>query len=325
MAILAVALVWEYHWRPWFYFTRDYVQGALGAALACGGFLAALAAVGRPWRRTAERDGAPGAALLRPGLALAALLGLRHLLWPGPTRFDVPTAGDHLLAQLDVKVVALALFAGAWLALRRFGLRGRAGATLGALALLGAWSSPFEALAFGLFAAALAPLGRSRWVSGAGLAPAAAAAALLVAARSVFAMPHEFHFNFTAVHDLMRFAPDMDTEVGPLAMPVLVRYALPALVLLPLLWGRLDAQQQLTALLLSLLFAGARALHLLVVTRLTIDQLYANWRGMGELILTGLWAVGLAAAFTVWWIGGRADRVRLTRPARRRAAPQTAD
>lgn len=326
LAIFVVALVWEYHWRPWFYFTRDYVTGGLGAALATGGYLAALAAVGRPWRRRAG-DAKRGLGVLWPGLVLAALLALRHLLWPGPTRFDVPTAGDHLLAQLDVKVLALAVFAGAWLAGRRFGLRGREGAVLGALALLGAWSSPFETLVFGLLTAALAPLGRARWLGpgSSGLAPAAAAAACLVLARSVCSMPHEFHFNFTAVHDLMRFVPDIDTVAGPLAAPVLVRYTLPALVLLPLLWGRLDTRQQLTALLLSLLYAGARALHLLMVTRLTIDQLYANWRGMGELIIIGLWALGLAVAFVGWWIGGWANRVTLNRRADREAAAQTTD
>jgi hypothetical protein len=329
LAIFAVALVWEYHWRPWFYFTRDYVEGGLGAALATAGFLVALALVGRPWRRrSGDADQAPR--LLWPGLVLAALLAVRHLLWPGPTRFDVVSAGDHLLAQINVKVLALAVFAGAWLVLRRFGLRGREGAALGALALLGAWSSPFEATAFGLLTAALAPLGRARWLGGAGLAPAAAAAACLVLARSVFVMPHEFYFNFTAVHDLMRFAADIDTVAGPLAAPVLLRYTLPALVLLPLLWGRLDARQQLTALLLSLLYAGARALHLLMVTRLTIDQLYANWRGVGELIITGLWALGLAVAFAGWWVGGWADRMSLNRRAlNRRAgreqAAQTAD
>jgi len=326
LVIFAVALVWEYHWRPWFYFTRDYVAGGLGAALATGGYLAALAAVGRPWRRRTG-DAKPGDDVLWPGLLLAVMLALRHLLWPGPTRFDVPTAGDHLLAQVDVKVVALTIFAGAWLLGRRFGLRGREGAVLGALALLGAWSSPFETLAFGLLTAALAPLGRARWLGpgASGLAPAAAAAACLVLARSVYSMPHEFHFNFTAVHDLMRFAPDIDAVVGPLAAPVLVRYTLPALVLVPLLWGRLDPRQQLTALLLSLLYAGARALHLLMVIRLTIDQLYANWRGVGELIITGLWAVGLAVAFAGWWIGGWANRVTLNRRASREAAAQTAD
>jgi len=326
LAIFAVALVWEYHWRPWFYFTRDHVAGGLGAALAGAGYLMALAMVGRPWHRPEETPGASrGRGVLWPGLVLAALVTLRHLLWPGPTRFDVPTSGDHLLAQLDVKILALVIFAGAWLAGRRFGLRGRQGATLGALALLCAWGSPFEALVFGLLTAALAPLGRARWLAGEGLAPAAAAAVCLVLARSVFSMPHEFHFNFTAVHDLMRFAPDMDRVVGPLAAPVLLRYTLPALVLLPLLWGRLDPRQQLTALLLSLLYAGARALHLLVVTRLTIDQLYANWRGVGELIIIGLWAVGLGVAFAGWWFGGWANRVTLHRRARREAAAQTAD
>lgn len=330
LATFAVALVWEYHWRPWFYFTRDYVEGGLGAALAAAGYLAALAAVGQPWRRPKKdkakaKAGSRGLGVMWPGLGLAALVALRHLLWPGPTRFDVPTAGDHLLAQLDVKVLALAVFAGAWLAGRRFGLRGREGATLGALALLCAWSSPFEALAFGLLTAALAPLGRARWLEGKGLAPAAAAAVCMVLARSVFSMPHEFHFNFTAVHDLMRFAPDIDQVAGSLAAPVLLRYTLPALVLLPLFWGRLDTRQQITALLLSLLYAGARVLHLLVVTRVTIDQLYANWRGVGELIITGLWAVGLGVAFACWWLGGWADRVTLNRRERRCAAAHNAD
>ncbi len=322
LAIFAVAMVWEYHWRPWFYFTRDHVKGGLGAALAGGGYLAALAAVGRPWRASSQES---GRALLWPGLALAAGLTVRHLLWPGPTRFDVPSAGDHLLAQLDIKVVALAVFAGAWLALRRFGLRGRDGAVLGALALLGVWSSPFEALVFGLFTAALAPLARARWLQGEGVAPAAAAAVCLVLARSVFMMPHEFHFNFTAVHDLMRFASDIDRVMGSMAAPVLVRYTLPVLVLLPLLWGRLDERQQLTALLLTLLYAGARALHLLMVTRLTIDQLYANWRGVGELILTGLWALGLGLAFLLWWMGGWTDRVALFGPKGRASATDNSD
>jgi hypothetical protein len=113
--------------------------------------------------------------------------------------------------------------------------------------------------------------------------------------------------------------------VGSLAAPVLLRYTLPALVLVPLLWGRLDKQQQLTALLLSLLYAGARALHLVMVTRLTIDQLYANWRGVGELIITGLWALGLGVAFAAWWIGGWTNQKTLNLRASRKTVAQTSD
>ncbi|MFH2005314.1 MAG: alkaline phosphatase family protein [bacterium] len=301
-AILAAAIVWEYHWRPHFYYVRDYSGGTLGAVAAGLAYGVAVLAVGRPRRVTP---------LLWAGLVLAALLAARHGFWPGPTRFDVATSGDHLLAQLDVRVLSAGVAALAWLGLRRFGLGGADGAALGALAVLCAWGSAFEATAFALFTAALAPLGRSRWLQGSGLGSAIAAAALLVVGRVIFSQPHEFYFNFTAVHDLLRFAPDMDRTLPALAVPVLVRYTLPALVLLPLLWGRLEPPQQLTALCVVLLFVGARALHLLMVTRLTIDQLYANWRGVGELIITTLWALGLALAFALWWSARWADGIAL--------------
>jgi hypothetical protein len=309
LVILGVFLRWEYHWRPHFFFVRDHVKGALGAAAAAFGFLLAVLAVGRPWQRDRE-DGAR-VNILWPGLVLAVVLAARHLAWPQPTRFDVPTAGDQLLFGLNVRFGAAGGVALLWLLLRRLGLRGPDGAALGALAVLCAWGSPYEAVAFSLIVVALAPLGRVRWLQGPGLATAGAAAALMVAGRVLCQQPHEFYFNFTAVHDLMRFAADMDTVAPELAVPVLVRYTLPALVLFPLLWGRLAPRQQLVALLLVLLFVGARELHLLVVTRLTIDQLYANWRGMGELIITGLWALGLALGFVFWQLGLWADRIPL--------------
>ena len=129
-------------------------------------------------------------------------------------------------------------------------------------------------------------------------------------------------WSTTAVHDLLRFVPDMDQSLPSLAAGVLVRYTLPALVLLPLLWGRLEPPQQLTALLVVLLFVGARALHLLMVTRLTIDQLYANWRGVGELIIMTLWALGLALAFALWWSGRWADGIALAGRGRRAVASE---
>jgi len=302
-AILAAAIVWEYHWRPHFYFVRDYSGGTLGAVAAAVSYGVAVLAVGRPGRTTLGVGWA--------GLILAVALLLRHSVFPGPTRFELPSAGDHLLAQQGVRAVAAGVAALAWLGLRRLGLRGADGAALGALAVLCAWSSAFEATAFALFTAALAPLGRSRWLQGSGLGSAVAAAALMVVGRVLFSQPHEFYFNFTAVHDLLRFAPDMDQTLPTLAAGVLVRYTLPALVLLPLLWGRLEPTQQLTALLVVLLFVGARALHLLMVTRLTIDQLYANWRGVGELIIMTLWALGLSLAFALWWSGRWADGIAL--------------
>ena len=58
--------------------------------------------------------------------------------------------------------------------------------------LTGAGEGHGESLAdsFGLIVAALAPLGRARWLAGRGLAPAAVGAVTYLAARTVCAMPH---------------------------------------------------------------------------------------------------------------------------------------
>jgi hypothetical protein len=103
----------------------------------------------------------------------------------------------------------------------------------------------------------------------------------------------------------------MDELLPALAWPVTLRYALPALVLVALLWSRLAPRTRVAALGVVLVFAGARVIHLLLITRLTIDQLYANWRGMGELILAGLVAVTLTLTVTVWELGAWAARPRV--------------
>jgi hypothetical protein len=312
LLVLAGALVWENSWRPHFYLLRGQVEGAWAALAAVAGFLVAAAATLRR-EPAARRRGV----WLGVGL-LAFLLGLRHLLWPLPPMLRFPTVGDQLVAELSSRLLATGLTGAGWLVARRLGLRGPAGAAVGALAVLCAWGSAFEALAFALLVAALAPLGRLRWLRAGGLAGAALAAGVFVLSRIMLVQVHEFHFNFTSVHDLMRFAPDMDELLPALAGPVALRYTLPALVLVPLILGRLEPAQRLQALLLSMAYVGGRSLHLLVTTRLTIDQLYANWRGVGELIITALWAAGLLVAFTALEIAawlGRRRAVRDTGPA----------
>jgi hypothetical protein len=313
LAVLTAALVWEYSWRSHFYFTREQVVGVAGALAAGAGFgLAALAVLrGEP----AERRGLRWAGV---GL-LAALLVLRHLLFPLEPMLRFPTVGDQVVAGLGPRLLATALVAVGWFTAHRLGVRGPAGAAVGALAVLGAWGTAFEALAFSLLVAALAPLGRLRWLRGDGLRHAALAAGALVLARIVLMQVHEFHFNFTSLHDLMRFAPDTDEVLPALAGPVALRYTLPALVLVPLVLGRLAPGQRLRALILALVYVGGRSLHLLMITRVTIDQLYANWRGVGELILTALWAAGLLLAFTAFEVGGWLGRRRASDPKARAA------
>ncbi len=308
LVVLAVTLVWEYSWRSHFYLTREQVVGAGGALAAGAGFtLAAWAAL--------RGESAERGALRWAGVGLlAVLLVLRHLLFPLEPMLRFPTVGDQVLAGLESRLLATALVALGWWAAHRLGMRGPAGAAVGALAVLGAWGTAFEALAFSLLVAALAPLGRLRWLRGDGLHHAALAGGALVLARIVLMQVHEFHFNFTSLHDLMRFAPDTDEVLPALAGPVALRYTLPALVLVPLVLGRLAPGQRLRALILALVYTGGRSLHLLMTTRVTIDQLYANWRGVGELILTAMWAAGLLLAFSALEVAGWLGRRRASIP-----------
>lgn len=336
MVILGGSLVWAYHWRPHVFFLRGRVEGPAGAGLAAGGVALAAWVLLRVGRRPGEPSPGRGG-MLGAGVLVGVVL-LRHALVPLPSILRFPTVGDQVLADLDLRL----LFAGAaglaWALAWRLGLRGARGAALGALATAAAWGSAFEALAFSLLAVGLAPLGQAGWLGvergsaggpeaaaspvaspglggaspggrGAPLTPVLLGAVILVAGRVLFQQPIEYYFNFTAVHDLFRFAPDMDEEVRALAVPVLLRYALPALILVPLLVGRLAPRQRLAALELALVFAGARGLHLMLTTRLTIDQLYANWRGVGELMITTAWAVSLVLAVGFFelgrWLAGR--------------------
>ncbi len=302
VVVLAVALVWEWSWRPHFYFTREHVVGPLGAALAVGAYGVAALAVLRGDDASRGRGAWLGVGVL------AVLLALRHTLVPIDSILQFPTVGDQVLARLHLRLVAVAVTGAGWILAYRFGLRGATGAALGALAVLGAWGSSFEALAFCLFVAALAPLGRLTWLRREGLGAAALGALLLVAGRILFMQVHEFHFNFTSFHDLFRFAPNIDETLPALAGPVALRYTLPALVLVPLVLGRLAPEKRFGAILIAVTFTGARVLHLLVITRLTIDQLYANWRGLGELILTVLWVTGLVLVYGIWELAqGRAQ------------------
>lgn len=308
-AVLVFFLLWEWDWEPHCFHLREHFRQELGAAAAGLGFLLATLAVLTPWAGGTQARAWPRA-LVAP-LVLCSVVIARHLLVPLEPRDLFPTVGDQLLAGTTLRGAFTALGALAWWTLHRAGwLRGPEGSALGALATLALWGSAFEAAAFGLLVVAFAPFSRLRWLDRPGLGGAAFAAALLITARIVLLQVHEFHLHFTALHDLFGFAPDTDEALTSVAWPLGLRYALPALVLVALLWGRLSPRTRLAALGVVLVFTGARVIHLVLITRLTIDQLYANWRGLGELILTGLVAVTLALAVTAWEVGAWATRAR---------------
>ncbi|MDY0003932.1 MAG: alkaline phosphatase family protein [Polyangia bacterium] len=303
-AVLVVFLLWEWDWEANCFGIREHFRGSPGALGACASFLLAALALRRPW--SGHRD-IPRRWLAGP-LALAALLLIRHLGFPLEPRDLFPTVGDQLLSDAVTRGAFVALGSLAWWLLHRLGaLGGAQGSVLGALAVLCLWGSSFEATAFSLLTVAFAPFACISWLERPGLAGAALAAALMATARVVFVQVHEFHVHFTALHDLFRFAPDTDALLPELALPIALRYSLPALVLVALLWGRLSPKTRTAALGILLVFAGARVIHLLLITRLTIDQLYPNWRGMGELVLTSLWAVSLALVALGWELASSKD------------------
>jgi hypothetical protein len=339
-AVLAGSLVWAYHWRPHCFFVRGAVVGPRGAVLAAAGLAGAAWAL--LWPRQRNAAGPVGRGPLVAVALLVTVVLTRHLLVPLDSILHFPSVGDQVLADAPLRLTLAGLAGLAWAAAWRLGLRGPGGAALGALTVLAAWGSAFEALAFSLLAVALVPFGRVRALTTepASIAQGAAAdegatrpptdsllpvllgATVLVAGRVVLQQPGEFYFNFTAVHDLFRFAPDIDAELCGLAVPVLLRYALPSLVLVPLVLGRLRPEQRLGAVILAVVFAGARGLHLLMTLRLTIDQLYANWRGAGELIITAAWAVSLVLALGCYETGRLLAHRTL---ARARAQPRPAE
>jgi hypothetical protein len=321
IGLLVGAFIWEWSWKPLWFLTAYLPAGRPEAAVAGLAYLITYLLIA-PASRPASGDAPAEAPLPRwPGLLLAAAVAATHLAWTAPPLVQFATSGDALAAIWPGRTVAACAVGLLWLVLGPRGLAGPRGAALGALAVVAAFATPYEAAVLSLLTLAISPLRRLAVLDRPGLAGPAVAALILVAARIVFQQAHEFHLNFTVVHQLFRFAPDVDAELWPQVFPVALRYTLPALVLVPLLWGRLSPERQVVALQLTLLFVIARVLHLAILARLTVDQLYQNWRGMGELMITGFWALGLGLAFALWRLGQAAYRVPVLRPPGAPVAP----
>ncbi len=288
LAACAWIFFWQTTWDRHFYWTRYWLDAHATEA----GLLASLGllAAGLSWRLTELPKNPRRFWLLT--LLTAGLILARHLAWPSPAEQYAPSLGASLWAALPAQAVFLALLALAGLALAGRDLASWALVLTAAVVLAG---SPFEGLVGAILAALLAPFARHEVFRGP--LAALAGAFFFLASRVMLHVAFDFKFNFTTIHDVMGFPAAMPLGLWLRSLPILLlRYLLPTLLAAWLALRTLEADQRNLALGLIGLFLTARILYIVILGQLSHEQLYLNWRNMGEAIHYGLWLASLPVA-----------------------------
>jgi hypothetical protein len=306
---------WQTTWDRHYHYVRYWLdERALLGGLGAGMLYLALVAVAR-WQSSLEREGRADrpqdtsrwpAEQWAAAIYLALVVAARHILWPTVPEQDTASLGDYLLAARPAHLLFSCATLPALLALVRRKSATPTLITLCLAAITAIVGSPFESVAVLALLTLMVPLASHPAFKKNDSLVIPLAAFSIVAVRLMVHVVFDFKLNYTRVHDLMGFAPSLDTELWVKMLPSIALRNLPATALVTWLFvRRLDSKKVLQAGLMAIFFLSARALYIVVLAHLSRHQLYLNWRNMGEVVFYGFWAASLAISLPLSALAAR--------------------